>query len=542
MAPRPAHDDPRSAAVGPVGVGQSRKALRRARKKQRGRRRAKRILLTAILVVVMLIGGTAGYSYHLFHEVHQISVRGLVAIPSSGADVNTENILMVGSTTRCGLAQQNPAYGLCSQGVTGVNSDVIMILHLNPPGHAVSILSIPRDLFVPNARTHGANKIDAALYDGPGQLVSVIENDFGIPIQHYVELNFDTFANVVNALGGVDMYFPMPVFDAYSGLYQPTTGCVHLDGIRALQVVRARHLQYKAPGVTTSDPHYWPQEVQSDLARIRRDHEFLRVLAAAVAKNGLSNPITDAQIINGVAPQLMTTLSSGDMIRLVLAFHSVDAATAPQYTLPVQVGTFGTYYYKGGDYGDVEFPATGPDQQTIDQFLGVGPGTNTMTGAPLPSPSSVAVSVVNGTGVYNQAADTARALSALGFQASDGGNATPVGTEAETIVDYGDLTPSTEAAAEAVAQSITGAVIMAYDPQAVTTGAQVTVTTGSQFAVNPPAAAPTSTTTPGLATGGTSGSGAPATSTAGFAPPSPAVTSLQPWDPRACTASGGEGA
>ena len=121
---------------------------------------------------------------------------------------------MVGSTSRCALKVQNPAYGLCSQGVNGVNSDVVMILHLNPANNSVSILSIPRDLFVPNARTDGANKIDAALAEGPSQLVDAIEEDFGIPIQHYVELNFDTFANVVDALGGINMYFPEPVYDA----------------------------------------------------------------------------------------------------------------------------------------------------------------------------------------------------------------------------------------------------------------------------------------------------------------------------------------
>ena len=112
---------------------------------------------------------------------------------------------------------QNPAYGLCSQGVNGVNSDVVMILHLNPANSSVSILSIPRDLFVPNARSTGANKIDAALYQGPDQLINAIEQDFGIPIQAFVELNFDSFINVVDALGGVKMYFPEPVFDAYWG-------------------------------------------------------------------------------------------------------------------------------------------------------------------------------------------------------------------------------------------------------------------------------------------------------------------------------------
>ena len=184
----------------------------------------------------------------------------------------------------------------------------------------MSILSIPRDLFVPNARSDGANKIDAALYQGPDQLIAAIEEDFGIPIQHFVELNFDSFINVVQALGGIKMYFPEPVYDAYSGLNIQTTGCLQLNGTQALQVVRARHVQYKGPGVTTNNPAYWPQEAQSDIARIRRDHEFLRVLATAVKAKGLSNPITDQQLVAGVAGQL--TVDSGfsatDMINLVL--------------------------------------------------------------------------------------------------------------------------------------------------------------------------------------------------------------------------------
>ena len=157
-------------------------------------------------------------------------------------------------------------------------------------------------------------------------------------------LNFDTFANVVNALGGVKMYFPEPVYDAYSGLKQLTPGCVPLDGFHALQVVRARHLQYKGPGITTDLPEYWPSENLSDLARIRRDHEFLRVLATAVAKQGLSDPITDEQLVGRVAPQLEVDrqFSTSDMVNLVLNFHSVNVDSRPQLTLPVEVDQFGS--------------------------------------------------------------------------------------------------------------------------------------------------------------------------------------------------------
>ena len=171
------------------------------------------------------------------------------------------------------------------------------------------------------------------------------------------------------------MYFPEPVFDAYSGLQVLTPGCVALDGFHALQVVRARHLQYKGPGVTTPYPADWPFENQSDLARIRRDHEFLRVLATAVAKHGLSNPITDEQLVSCVAPQLEVDkqFSTSDMVNLVLDFHSVNANSAPQLTLPVQVDQFGSYQLRGRLYGDIEFPSIVQDGQVIDQFLGVGP-------------------------------------------------------------------------------------------------------------------------------------------------------------------------
>jgi LCP family protein required for cell wall assembly len=520
-----------------------------SRRRPKRHRKTKWILGSVAVLIIVAVGSTAGYAWYLNHEIHRIDVHGLVDVPTSGADAGTENILMVGSTDRCALTVQNAAYGLCSQGVNGVNSDVVMILHLDPSNHSVSILSVPRDLFVPNARTTGANKIDAALYQGPSQLVAAINENLGIPIQHYVVLNFDTFANVVDALGGVKMYFPMPVYDAYSGLKVLTPGCVALDGLTALQVVRARHLQYKPAGVTTDLPQYWPSENLSDLARIRRDHEFLRVLGSAVAKQGLSNPITDTRLVSSVASQLNVDrqFSSSDMVNLVLDFHSVNVNSAPQLTLPVEVDESQSgYSYKGGAYGDVEFPSITQDQQVIDQFLGESVTTDTMTGKPLPAPSTVSVSVLNGTGAYNQATTTSASLGALGFDMVGVGDSPSVGPESETVVYFAQKTAADQAAAEAVARSMSGAVITALGPT--TDGAQVTVVTGSQFAVNPPAASTTTTAPAAGATTATTGASTATTtpastaaSSSGFMAPTASVTPLQPWDPRACTPSGGEG-
>ena len=517
------------------------------KKKRSTRRKVTYVLGSIFLVLVLIAGAAAGYAWYLNDQIHRISLHNLSDSPSKGADAGTENILMIGSTSRCALKVQNPQFGLCSQGVTGVNSDVVMILHLNPANNSLSILSIPRDLFVPNARSDGANKIDAALYQGPDQLIAAIEEDFGIPIQHFVELNFDSFMNVVNALGGIHMYFPEPIFDSYSGLNIQTTGCIGLNGTSALEVVRARHLQYKPPGVTTTDPYYWPSENESDLARIRRDHEFLRVLASAVKAKGIGNPLTDQSLVSGVVGDL--TVDSGfslsDMVSLVLTYHGVDVNSAPQLTMPVQVDQFGSYTYKGGSYGNIEFPSDPQDHAAVDQFLGLKASEDTYSGGALPAPSSVTVAVMNGSGTSNQASDTAASLKALGFNIGTVGDTTPVGREAETVVYYSSKTHANLAAAQAVANSMSGAVIMAMDPTQVQSGSQVTVVTGTQFSVNPPPAAVTPTSAAG-STGAASSSTTTTSSSSSsnsqlFQPPTTTVEPLAAWDPRSCTAKGGEG-
>ncbi len=274
---------------------------------------------------------------------------------------------------------------------------------------------------------------------------------------------------------------------------------------------------------------------------------FLRVLAAAVAKQGVSNPLTDQRIVSSVLPDLTVdkSLSATDMVNMVLTFHGANPEKAPELTVPVSVDQFGSYVYQGGNYGDIEFPDEPQDSQVIDQFLNISGATNSMTGAKLPAPSAVTVSVTNGSGVTDQATTTGQALTALGFHVSGLGDATPVGQEAETVVYYPSNTPANVAAAQAVRNALTGSVIMAMDPSQVMAGSQVTVVTGTSFAVNPPTPTASATTSSGASAATT----APTTTTttptssasADFSAPTAAVEPLAAWDPRACTPSGGEG-
>jgi LCP family protein required for cell wall assembly len=487
------------------------------------------------LVVVLILGVAADYLY-LGSKIHHTHVNYLQS--ANGP----ENILLVGSTDRCALKVQNKAYGLCQDGVNGINSDIVMIVHVNPATRQLGLLSIPRDLFIPNARIEGPNKIDAALYEGPSQLATAIEEDFAIPINHYVELNFDTFASVVDALGGVYMYFPVPIFDAESGLNIPHPGCRLLDGYHALQVVRARHLQIQ-PTPTNHDFHTWPQEGESDIARIRRTHEFLRVLAAKVASRGLGDPFTDQSIVSSVigSIQVDQNFSERHMISLARDFASTNINSVPQLTYPVVEVETGSYLYQGYHYGDVEFPVQPTGQSTLDTIFQVSPGENSFNYESLPKANSFAVSVENGSNISGQAATIANALTKKGFTIQSKGTRTPDGPVDETIVWYGGKQPPANAnwkspglaAAQEVLDQLRGPAILGYDPSEVTPGALVTVQTGDNLSVVVAAPKTTGPTTKKATSTTTTTIGA----TSEFSAPTPTNQALEPYDPRACNAA-----
>lgn len=560
-----------------TGVALPSRIERRAAMRAQTSRRRKRIAVVTVSsllgVVLLLVVAVVAFLWYENNRIHRVHVKHLQEVATSGAQKDVQNILLIGSTTRCGLKQQNPAFGLCDEGVTGVNSDVVMILHLDPDHHRVSILSIPRDTFVPNAHPDGVNKIDAALGspDGPGQLIAAITDDFGIPIQHYVELNFDSFQGVVQALGGVKMYFPMPVYDQQSALDIPKAGCQALNGFEALAVVRARHLQYQ-PAADAGLPHDdWPFDPQSDLSRIRRDHEFLRVLGATVARRGLGNFVTDLRLINSVAGNLEVDdqFSTSTMASLILAFHGVSPYSIPQYTLPIVVDGQG-YVYQGGSYGDIVFPVQPEDSQVVAQFLGTSP-TDDASGKALPAPGSFTVAVENGSGVDGQGEQTASALEALGYNVTSVSDTEAAASTTETTILYAD--PSQRDDALRLQSALSGLSVIGYDPglysdaggsDATTSAtidvgsplpasqtADVVVVVGSNVAV---ASAPSSssstssTSSPATSSGVTPGSESTSTTIPAvladnpdLAAPSSSTESLEPWDPRSCSASGGEG-
>jgi LCP family protein required for cell wall assembly len=527
------------------GTTEGRRTRRRHRKPRRHwiKRRWLRRSIIALTTIVVLLGAVAvsGYAYlvHEFNKRHVVVVHHLAPVVTTGPHANAQTILLIGSTSRCVLnGKQAKDFGTCAStgpagavtNVTGVNSDVIMLLHTDPNAHRVSILSIPRDLVLYNVENENFHKVDAALASDPSQLVNVIEQDFGIPINHYVELNFDTFQNVVNTLGGVKVYFPDRLYDTMSGLNITTPGCHLLNGFQALALVRARHMSYWVNGVEEYDG-------TGDLGRIVRDHEFLRILAASVAAKGLGNLSVDNDLLSEILPDLTvdSTFTLGSMASLVLDYHSINPMKAPETTMPnAELHT--DYMYEGYDYGSVVFPSYPQDQNTIDQWLGLStpPAANV-------APGSFTLAVDDGTGNPSATTATATKLGALGFHVvSSSATWPPVGPLSETVVEY---QPGHLADAQRVAQSLSGIVSMAQAPTKVIPGsdlpvsaANVTVLTGSNFSVVSPHLAGSGS---GAPSGSGSASGTPASSSSGssgsvLGPVSASADPAPAYDPKPC--------
>src|SRR5439155_9594340 len=137
------------------------------------------------------------------------------------------NFLLLGSDSRAGLGT------LAEQTVTGQRADTIIVAHVDTEHRHTVVLSIPRDLLVP-IPGHGMNKINTAFNYGPDVMVQTVEQLTGLQINHYAEINFTGFQELVDALGGVPVCTKTPLIDQLSHLNLPKAGCYNLHGPQAL--------------------------------------------------------------------------------------------------------------------------------------------------------------------------------------------------------------------------------------------------------------------------------------------------------------------
>jgi LCP family protein required for cell wall assembly len=295
-------------------------------------------LCSLIVLIVAVVGGGYAYVWYRYNQINKVHINAEVAA-ANGAPFT---ILVIGSDSRVGESSQ--AFGSASV-VTGQRSDVVQLWRVTPSTKQIQIISIPRDTVVSmlppdNSQFGTYNRINSSFNSGADQLVKTITANFGIPINHVVQVDFAGFQDAVNALGGIYLDFPYPAKDSYSGLNITTPGCQLLNGAQALAVARARHYEYYSDG-------YWQYDGTSDFGRIERQDVFIRSLITS-AKSKV-NPLTVNAFIGSIHEGV--TIDDGfginELIGLALDYRSFDPTALQAQTLPTEAAN------DFGDLGDV---------------------------------------------------------------------------------------------------------------------------------------------------------------------------------------------
>jgi len=327
-----------------------------------------------LVVVLVLVVGLGGYFYagYQFHRIAKVHVKGLDKVTKPGAPFT---VLVAGSDSRSFVktAGQCKSFG-CGADVGGARSDVIILVRVVPAERRIEMLSIPRDTWVtiPGDIQYisGQNRINAAFNTGsPSLLVATILQNFHIPINYFVEVNFLGLQNMVNAIGGIHLDFKYPLRDRelvsgvehnMTGLRILKTGCQLVEGTQALALVRSRNIQYEVNGV-------WDDDYGSDFTRIRNQQTFFRAVIHQL-NHEITNPFALNDFINAAVHDLTIddSLTEGLMISLAREFHSFPPGSLKAVTMP----TVGPYITSGG--ADVLLPAATADDAVIKSFLNFG--------------------------------------------------------------------------------------------------------------------------------------------------------------------------
>jgi LCP family protein required for cell wall assembly len=258
----------------------------------------------------------------------------------------------------------------------GERSDTIMVWRANPKTNELAVLSFPRDLYVefPSGRK---NRINAAFKrDDPTELQEVLNLNFGVQIDHYIQIDFCAFRRLVQAVGGVQIPFQYPARDKPSNGNPPLflveqTGCVNLDGDTALAYVRSRHYQYEDPPGSGQ----WHSDPTSDFGRISRQQDFLRRVLAKVIDDGLYDPDVARALINANRNYIVTDpdLTVRRMLEFANALKNFNPAAITTYRIDSSSHTL-------SDGAQVEIPQIKNDN--MEAILKVFRGEATLASAP----------------------------------------------------------------------------------------------------------------------------------------------------------------
>ncbi|KOV89272.1 transcriptional regulator [Streptomyces sp. NRRL WC-3723] len=288
----------------------------------------RRIKWTAItLATVLVVTSIATYFWADSKLRREVDLSKVIDRPEGG---DGTNYLIVGSDSREGMSKADEKK-LHTGGAEGKRTDSMMILHVGDNGD--TLISLPRDsdVVVPSyqgstsGKTYPAQGRHAKLNatyaeDGPTLLVRAIEANTGLRIDHYVEIGFQGFASIVDAVGGVEIDIDKGFKDKWSGA-DFKAGKQTLNGQQALAFVRTRHAF-----------------AASDLQRTKNQQKFLAALAHQVATpSTVLNPFKLYPTMGAGLDSLIVDkdMSLWDLASMFWAMKGVNSGDGTSMNMPI---------------------------------------------------------------------------------------------------------------------------------------------------------------------------------------------------------------
>ncbi|MFS7875030.1 LCP family protein [Streptomyces asiaticus] len=277
------------------------------------------------LIVLLLAVGIGTYIWADSKLRNEVDLSKVEDRPGGGKGTN---YLIVGSDSREGMSDEDKKK-LHTGSAKGRRTDSMILLHVGENGN--TMISLPRDSWVTIPAFTGStsgdripqsqNKLNASYSsEGPWLLVRTIEHNTGLKIDHYAEIGFDGFANIVDGVGGVDIDVPQDMKDKKSG-NDLKKGKQTLNGQQALAFVRQR---YGLAG--------------GDLDRTKNQQKFLSALAnKAASPSTIMNPFKLYPTMGAGLDNLVVDkdMSLWDVKDMFFAMKSVSGGDGKQMNMPI---------------------------------------------------------------------------------------------------------------------------------------------------------------------------------------------------------------
>jgi LCP family protein required for cell wall assembly len=350
-------------------------------------------LLLVLAVIVGLIALLALAYLQFRVKGNEQNIGGL----ERGRPAEPMNVLVLGSDSREGLTEeQRKSFGT----IGGRRADTIILLHLDERREKAILVHFPRDLRVTDSNGK-VGKINGLYEQGPEEMVRTVSKFTGLPINHYIEVDFNGFNRITQALGGVDVYFEKPLQDRDSGL-NVARGCVTIEGDQALAFVRAR-------------------KIDDDFGRIGRQQLYVKLMIDKIATPGtLLRPDKVLGLINIFSENVRhdADLDLTDIKTIALRVRSFNSGNIEMRVVPSQGARIDGQAFVVADDGKsaalfdaIRKRASLPDFGRTEVI-------------PL-EPGDVKLTVLNGTPTDKLAKSEAAVLSSKGYLVLQTANSTP---------------------------------------------------------------------------------------------------------------------